>query len=133
LDAVELRHDAPRLLDCIGEVAAEVRERRADVLCCSGYTRDLIGWRAARGVGIPVVAIAHGWTAATLRVRVYEALDRRVLRWMDAVVCVSHAQAVKVLRAGVAEHKIAVIRNAIGDEAFAPPDPKFRSALLELF
>ena len=48
------------------EVADWLRRLGADVLCCSGYKPDLIGWLAARRAGVPVVAIAHGWTAATL-------------------------------------------------------------------
>jgi glycosyltransferase involved in cell wall biosynthesis len=44
-------------------------------------------------------------------------------------VCVSQAQAVKVRQAGVPEKRIAVIRNAIGSEAFAPSDPTYRQAV----
>src|SRR5438105_1016139 len=75
-EATELQRNTPRFTACIREVAENLRRTRADLLCCSGYKPDLIGWRAARRVGIPVVAIAHGWTAATLKVRFYEALDR---------------------------------------------------------
>ena len=103
------------------------------MLCCSGYKPDLIGWLAARRVGVPVVAIAHGWTAATAKVRFYEALDRRVMRRMDAVVCVSEAQGARVRRAGVPAERAPVIRNAIRAEAFGPPDPACREMLLGLF
>ena len=51
--------------------------------------------------GVPVVAIAHGWTAATWKVRANETLDRLVMHGMDCTVCVSAAQAAKVRRAGV--------------------------------
>jgi glycosyltransferase involved in cell wall biosynthesis len=128
-----LRHNVPRLVACVREVTGELRRLRADVLCCSGYKPDLIGWRAARHAGIPVVSISHGWTAMTLRVRFYEWLDRMALRWMDAVVCVSAAQADKVRRAGVREHRLAVITNAIGAEAFASPDPAYREMLYKMF
>src|SRR5260370_9890674 len=132
-EALELRHNATRIFAAIAEVAGELRQRRADLLCCSGYKPDLVGWRAARRAGIPVISIAHGWTAATFKVRMYEALDRLALRWMDAVVCVSQAQARKVRRALVPERKVVVIPNAVGDEAFAAPRPGFREALLKLF
>ena len=133
LEAVELPHNVPRVLKCISDVARELRQRKADILCCSGYKPDLIGWRAARRTGIPVIAIAHGWTAATLRVRVYEALDRLAMRWVDAVVCVSEAQAAKVRAASVPEHKIITIPNGIGAEAFAAPEPGYRESLVRLF
>ena len=131
--ASELRYNAPHLAACAAEVAGELQARRADLLCCSGYKPDIIGWRAARRAGIPVVAIAHGWTAATWKVRLHESLDRLVLRWMDAVVCVSEAQAVKVRRTLVPERKIVVIPNAVDAEAFASPEPSCRDALVKRF
>src|SRR5688572_1373398 len=89
----------PQMRQCITEVADELRRENADVLLTSGYKPNLVGWRAARRVGIPIIAVSHGWTAATRRVRLNEALDRFVLRFADAVACVSEAQAEKVRRA----------------------------------
>jgi glycosyltransferase involved in cell wall biosynthesis len=128
-----LTNNAPWFPGCIAEIAGELTRLRADVLCCSGYKPDLIGWRAARRVGIPVVSVSHGWTAATWKVRCYEALDRWALRWMDGVVCVSQAQAEKVRRAGVADAKIVMIRNAIGEESFVEAHPAGRSELMSWF
>src|SRR5438046_56109 len=53
-EAIELRHNAPRILASIAEVAGELRTRGADLVCCNGYKPDLIGWRAARRAGVPV-------------------------------------------------------------------------------
>ena len=128
-----LIHNTPRYFACVREVADELRGLKADLLCCSGYKPDLVGWRAARRIGLPVISISHGWTAATWKVRCYEALDRRVLRWMDAVVCVSRAQADKVRHAGVPEAKIAVIQNAIGEEAFVAPSVAGRAEMAGWF
>jgi glycosyltransferase involved in cell wall biosynthesis len=127
--AKALQHNTPRYFACVAEVADELRRLNANLLCCSGYKPDLVGWRAARRVGIPVLSISHGWTAATWRVRFYEALDRWVLRRMDAVACVSKAQADKVRRAGVTDAKIAVIQNSIGPEAFVEPDAAARAEM----
>jgi glycosyltransferase involved in cell wall biosynthesis len=99
------------------------------VLCCSGYKPDVLGWLAARRAGVPVVCVSHGWTAATWKVRGYEALDRWVHGRMDAVVCVSEGQAAKVREAGVAGAKIAVIPNAIGSDAFVARDPAVRAEI----
>src|SRR5205807_2920202 len=68
-----------------------------------------------------------------LKVRLYEALDRLLLRWMDAVVCVSQAQAERVRRAHVPEKKIAVIRNAVPPEAFAGADTNYATLLRDFF
>ncbi len=131
--AVCLRENAPHFLRAADEVAGWLRTLGADVLCTSGYKPDLIGWLAARRAGVPVVAIAHGWTGATWKVRCYEALDRWVMRRVDAVVCVSEGQAVKVRRAGVAPERAPVILNAIDAGAFGPADPGVRESLMGLF
>ena len=127
-----LVNNFPHVARAAREVARELRQLRADVVCCSGYKPDLIGWLAARQAGVPCVSISHGWTGVTRKVRFYELLDRLVLRWMDAVVCVSEGQAVKVRQTGAPAHRVVTIRNAVGMEAFAAPDPAAR-AMLEGF
>jgi glycosyltransferase involved in cell wall biosynthesis len=88
---------------------------------------------AARRHGIPVIAVARGWTGENAKVSLFEALDRLHLRWMDHVVCVSRAQARKVRRAGVARHKVTVIHNAIAADRFAAPNPAYRQGLQNFF
>ncbi len=132
-ESIELSENAPHLRRAVREVAGHLRRLGADVLCCNGYKPDVIGWRAARRAGVPVVAVSHGWTAATLKVRINECLDRLVLRWMDRIVCVSAAQADRVRRAGVNAERIVVIRNAIHTEPFDNADPAYRSRMQSWF
>lgn len=132
-EAIALRENAPRVWRAAREVAGHLGRLRADVVCCSGYKPDVIGWLAARQAGVPVVAVAHGWTAATLKVRLNESLDRLIMRWMDRVVCVSERQAIRARRAGVPASRVAVIRNAIRVRDDAHPDPARRSDLHALF
>lgn len=133
LPAVELRGNAPRLWSAATEVACCLRSLRADVLLCHGYKPDIIGYLAARKAGIPVVAVSRGWTWATLKVRVYEWLDRRVLNRVDHVVCVSCGQGRRVRQAGVKPAKITVIHNSIDTKRFARPDPSGAKTLAGLF
>ncbi|MCG2684014.1 MAG: glycosyltransferase [Planctomycetales bacterium] len=128
-----LQYDTPRLLAAVKELTALLRSVNAKLLFCHGYKPNLLGLLAARKLGIPAVAVSRGWTGESLRVRLFDALDRRVLRWMDKVVCVSEGQAAKVRRAGVREDKITVIRNAIRPERFADPDPAYREQLRRMF
>ena len=132
-ETVELFENAPHLRRAAREVAGHLRRLGADVLCCNGYKPDVIGWRAARLAGVPVVAVSHGWTAATLKVRLNEAIDRLVLRWMDRAVCVSAAQAARVRRAGVHSERIVVIRNAVDPEPFEHVDPSYRALMQSWF
>lgn len=133
LETIELKHDFPHLIRSVREVAAVLRDLEADVVCCNGYKPDIVGWIAARCAGVPVVSISHGWTGATLRVRVYETLDRLLLRGMDAVVSVSAAQAERVRRAGTRAARNHVIRNAVNVAPFAAPDPAYRELLQKNF
>src|SRR5204863_399020 len=132
-DCHVLEHNAPRLRRAASETARLLRRLDADVLCCSGYKPDIVGVWAARQAGVPAISVSHGWTSATWKVRVNETCDRLVIRWMDAVVCVSEAQAAKVRRAGVSERRIAVIHNAVGAEAFGAADPEYALKLRQLF
>ena len=131
-DAVALRNDTPRLAAAVRELTAILRG--ADVLLCHGYKADLLGRVAARRIGIPAVAVSRGWTGENRKVRAYEWLDRRHLRFMDHVVCVSDGQAAKVRRwCGVPESRFSVIRNSARLAAFERTDPAARRTLLGLF
>ncbi|MCD4727371.1 MAG: glycosyltransferase, partial [Pirellulales bacterium] len=160
-EAIALRYDTPRLLAALRELVGVLRSLRTEagkgdrsilperpsgccaqngpvpfsglVLCCHGYKAGLLGLVAARRIGIPAIAVSRGWTGENFKVRIYEALDRRVLRWMDKVVCVSEGQAAKVRRAGVRDDKITVIHNAIRPERFENPDPAYREQLRRMF
>lgn len=132
-EAVELEHNAPRLQTAVREVSAHLTRLGAKVLCCHGYKPDILGLLAGRRARVPVVSISHGWTAATLKVRLNEVIDRLSLLAMDRVVCVSESQARRVRRAGIAGRRVVVIRNAIDPEAAAPREPSARSELLALF
>jgi len=128
-----LKHDKPRLMALWRELTDVLRTWRADVVCCHGYKANLFGLLAGRRLQMPLVAVSRGWTGETFPVRLYEALDRLLLRRMDRVVCVSRSQAERVRRAGVPESKLTVIPNAIRAERFDQPDGQYRLRLQQLF
>jgi len=130
-DGHELRENAPRVGAAVAEIAGWLKRLRADVLLTSGYKPDLLGWRAARVAGVPVVGIAHGWTGVTLKVKLYEWLDAFALAWMDACVCVSEATAKRARRCGI--RKAVVIRNALDAAPFDTPAPDAADEVRALF
>ena len=132
-DAVRLQRDSPHLRSAVRELTTLFRDRDADVVLCHGYKANLLGRVAARRAGIPAVAVSRGWTGEDRKIRVYEAVDRRHLRFMDHVVAVSDGQAEKVRRCRVPARKLTVIRNSARLAAFAAPDPVFRDRLNEMF
>jgi glycosyltransferase involved in cell wall biosynthesis len=131
--AEALHNNTPKIFAAMREIGERLQQNRAELLCCHGYKADLLGRPAARRFGIPVVAVSRGWTGATWKVRLYEAIDRRLLRWMDRVVCVSEGQANKVRAAGVPHEQVDVIRNAIFTDRFGEPDEPGRAFLQSYF
>lgn len=132
-EAIALTHDTPHAFAACRELVGILQSKRATVLCCHEFKSNTLGLLAARRAGIPVIAVSRGWTGENFRIRCYEALDRRVLRWMDAVVCVSQSQAEKIRRSGVRPDKVTVIQNAIHTNRFAEPQLEYRERLLRLF
>jgi len=134
LAVAALACDFPRIRSALRELTALLRDTACDVLLCHGYKAHLLGRLAARRVGIPAVAVSRGWTSETRRVRLYEWLDRRHLRLMDHVVCVSEGQAAKVRRwCHVPAERLSVIRNSARLAAFEERDPSARTRLLSFF
>lgn len=132
-EVVGLKHDTPRVLAAYRELVDVVRHTQADVLLCHSYKPNILGRIAARELGIPVIAVSHGWTGESLRVRAFDWLDRVNLRWMDRVVCVSEGQATKARRYGVPADKVIAICDAVRAERFDAPDPSYRERLEGLF
>jgi glycosyltransferase involved in cell wall biosynthesis len=133
VEAAAVDHDTPHLRAAVADLTTELRRRKGDVLLCHGYKADLLGRLAARRVGVPVVSVSRGWTGENGRVRLYEAVDRFHLRWMDQVVCVSEAQARKARRTGVRRDRVRVIYNSVDPERFYDIDAIYRVKLLRCF
>ena len=133
-DAVALTTDFPKIGGTLRELAGTLRAAGCDVLLCHGYKAIILGRLAARRVGVPAVAVSRGWTGENRKVGVYEWLERRHLRLMDHVVCVSGGQAEKVRRrCAVPESRLSVVRNSARLNAFAGTDPDARRKLLGFF
>jgi glycosyltransferase involved in cell wall biosynthesis len=132
--ALGLANDFPRVRAALRGLTALLRDTSCDVLLCHGYKAHVLGRLAARRVGIPAVAVSRGWTGETRKVKLYEWLDRRHLRFMDHVVCVSDGQAEKVRKwCRVPASRVTVIRNSARLAAFETRDPSARDRLLALF
>jgi glycosyltransferase involved in cell wall biosynthesis len=127
--AIRLNYDTPRLLAAARELSAHLREIRPDVVLCHTYKANLVGRPVCRTVGVRVVAVSRAWTGEDFKVRMYDRLDRYLLKRFDRVVAVSEGQAEQVRATGVPERKLRVIRNSARVDAFAQPDPAGRADL----
>lgn len=96
-----------------GRLKALIRELSVDLMVTHEYKSSVYGYLARRRLGVPQICYFHGWTSEDARVKVYNALDRMVLRRADRIVTVSRASADRLVRHGVAHSKIEVVYNAI--------------------
>jgi glycosyltransferase involved in cell wall biosynthesis len=104
-----------------GHLRAICMTEKVDLIVTHEYKSAVYGYLARRKLPIPQVCYFHGWTRENYRVRLYNALDRMVLRRCDRVVTVSQASARRLIDRGVSPDKISVVYNAISLEPDAIP------------
>jgi glycosyltransferase involved in cell wall biosynthesis len=102
-----------------GRLRQALEEGQPSLLVSHDYKADVVVRRVARQLGLPRVAIVHGYTRENLKVRLLERWSRRALRDVDAAVVVSDALALQLLRAGVPPARLHQIPNAINADAVA--------------
>ena len=102
-----------------GSIRKLVAHVRADVVHAHGFKADVYAWAALRNSPVPLVSTCHTWYDNDLAVRLYGALDRRVLRKFSAVVAVSGDVKERLLKAGISPDRIRLITNGIDLDPFA--------------
>ena len=121
LDATQVH-----LLPCRGQidryVAARLRglaaRHGADTVHAHGYKADIYAACAWGRLRPALVSTCHTWYDNDLPLRLYGALDRRMLRRFEAVVAVSGEVRDRLLAAHVAPERIELIRNGVAMEPF---------------
>lgn len=89
-------------------------EGKVNILHTHGYKTDLLGLLATRGTSCRLVATPHGWsTRSGLKLRVYEALDRAIFPWFDAVVPLSDTLYAELESAQWLRARLHLIRNGV--------------------
>jgi glycosyltransferase involved in cell wall biosynthesis len=90
-----------------------ILEHDINVVQTHGYKSNTIGFFLQLLYGLPWIGFAHGYIDDNWRNRLYNRIDRLVLRRADRVVAVSESLKALLTRHGVAAHKIRVIHNAV--------------------
>jgi len=90
----------------------KLRDAGADLVHAHEYKSGLIGLYGARRAGASAVATAHGWTANSTRARLYEALEKRLLRRFNGVIACSEFMRRDLLGLGIAPERVPVVYSA---------------------
>jgi glycosyltransferase involved in cell wall biosynthesis len=115
LDVVPI-HVAPRgYLAERAEIAGLCRRLQPDVFHTHGFRPDVVDAGVARRLGIPTVTTVHGFTGGGWKDRLYERVQRRAFRTFSAVVAVSQPLREGLVRYGVRQDRVHLIRNAWDD------------------
>jgi glycosyltransferase involved in cell wall biosynthesis len=123
------------LIPCNGQidrtVTASIRQlvarTNADIIHAHGYKADIYVYFALPASRIPLVSTCHTWYDNNLLVTLYGVADRLVLRRYAAVVAVSDEVKQRLLKAGVREDKIHLVRNGIDLRPFENAPPSLRN------
>jgi glycosyltransferase involved in cell wall biosynthesis len=109
----------------VPELARLAAVRGVTLLESHSFKAHLLASRLAARLHEPWLAFAHGWTAETRRVRLYNALERRLLRRPDRVIAVARPIADR-LRAAGRRGPVDVLPNGL-EPSPAPPSPEERA------
>ena len=65
------------------------RQAGCNIVQTHGYKPNVMGLFLSRVLGVPWIAVTHGWTDENRRMRAYTALDRWIMKFPDIAVSVS--------------------------------------------
>ncbi len=95
-----------------------IKERGIGILHSHGYRTDVVVGLAAAGLPVRRVATCHTWYSTSLKLRLYEKVDKGILRLFERVVVVSPQLQREVKEAGIPGERVRLVLNGTD---FAPP------------
>lgn len=97
----------------LGQAFAFLRRERIGLIHSHGYRADVFGLPLAAALRTPIVATVHGFVDNDRKLKAYNRLDARVLRYFDRVIAVSARMKDDLTATGVPAERVAVVTNAV--------------------
>jgi glycosyltransferase involved in cell wall biosynthesis len=95
-------------------------DNRIDIVHSHGYKANFYGACVCRLIKVPIVATLHGWTAENRKIKLYENIDKLIMRSFDHLVPVSPLIYDYLRKKDFSTRKITFIPNAVDTEKFSP-------------
>jgi glycosyltransferase involved in cell wall biosynthesis len=97
----------------IRQLSDIIANRNIDLLVTHDYKSNFYGYFACRKHKLPQLAYFHGLTTENFRMKLYNAIDRFMLRKMSRIITVSNITRQLLIKRGITPDKIDVVFNAI--------------------
>jgi len=103
----------------IKTVSSLIHNKHFDIIQSHGYKSAFIAFFARYFVKVPWVAFLHGHTTENLKVKLYHALEFKLVKHADRIITVSQEMRDRLVSRGLPAEKTVVIRNSLSPEQFA--------------
>ncbi len=112
-EALREAGDYLRVARCFKLVWRLLKNGSFDLLHTNGYFADIVGIPVARLNRLPSVSTCHGYISTTWNLRLYNVIDRLVLKFATRVLAVSEGLKQNLLDSGLSPSRVRVIANAV--------------------
>ena len=110
-----------------------VRSESPLLICCHGYKADVLGISAAKGTLSKTAAFQRGNTGESVKVALYETIQRACLPFANYVVALSATQAGKMQQNPTLRGRVRTVINSVAPSDVRIPKEQARVALRERF
>ena len=102
-----------RVLRCLSILHGILSKEKFDIVHTHGYFADIIGSVTSHLHNVPHIATCHGFISNDVRLKIYNIIDKLLLRYCAKVIAVSEEIKINLVKSGINEEKIVNIQNAV--------------------
>jgi glycosyltransferase involved in cell wall biosynthesis len=110
----------------VREIGDLLDEYQVDILHSHGYKADLYGYAASWARRVALVSTCHNWPNRSVKMRVYAALDRFILKGFDRVATPSPIVVKTLVESGLPPTRLKWIANGVDMSRFHGASPSLR-------
>lgn len=118
IPALEICCDSRWEWQAIRSLRGFIRDQKITVIHSHNYKSNFYALMASFGLNVQLVSTCHNWAYTTRNLRIYAALDLRVLRHFSHVAAVSQQVSETLVQAGIPARRVTRIDNGIQVEQF---------------
>ena len=100
-------------INVVRQILAVINKNSIDVLHAHDFRSNLYGLLCAKISKKPIVTTCHGWIANNAKGRLYVFIDKLLLRLFNKVITVSEDMKRQLLKMGLKNERVEIIRNAL--------------------